>query len=129
MSGAAFGDPAGADLATVMKGMKAKFSDITRQMMDPTRNENSAILSLDLSVLILQAMQIVPPKLTKLPVAERDALYIDYRKLLSQLYVLSLDLEKAFRDGRNADVKAILMQMDALRKQGHALYVQEERQG
>src|SRR3954463_4873226 len=105
-------------LAKVMQGMGERLEAVAKRAGDQSRNADSAKLSEELSGLVRDALGLGPSTITDLPAADQPKARIEYRRLLGQLFLRALDLEAAFREGRNAATGPIIQDLGSIRKQG-----------
>ena len=113
------GSVAHADLADTMKAMNGDLKAISAQVGDASKNQSSAALADDFAKVAETAKTFIADSIAQAPAAQQAQMKAQYDALIDQSVTLGTQLAAALRAGDNAQAKAILTQLAALKSQGH----------
>ena len=113
------GSVAQADLADTMKAMNSDLKAISAQVGDASKNQSSAALADDFAQVAATAKTFVADTIAQAPAAQQAQMKAQFDSLIDESVSLGTQLAAALRAGDNAQAKAILTQLAALKSQGH----------
>lgn len=113
------GSVAQADLADTMKAMNSDLKAISAQVGDASKNQSSAALADDFAQVTATAKTFVADTIAQAPAAQQAEMKAQFDSLIDESVSLGTQLAAALRAGDNAQAKAILTQLAALKSQGH----------
>ena len=113
------GSVAQADLADTMKAMNSDLKAISAQVGDASKNQSSAALADDFTQVTATAKTFVADTIAQAPAAQQAEMKAQFDSLIDESVSLGTQLAAALRAGDNAQAKAILTQLAALKSQGH----------
>lgn len=113
------GSVAQADLADTMKAMNSDLKAISAQVGDASKNQSSAALADDFAQVAATAKTFVADTIAQAPAAQQAEMKAQFDSLIDESVSLGTQLAAALRAGDNAQAKAILTQLAALKSQGH----------
>ena len=108
-----------ADLADTMKAMNSDLKAISAQVGDASKNQSSAALADDFAQVAATAKTFVADTIAQAPAAQQAQMKAQFDSLIDESVSLGTQLAAALLAGDNAQAKAILTQLAALKSKGH----------
>ncbi len=109
-------------LKEVMMQMGQTFGTLAKQVSDPAKNTSSLVLAANLENLSLQAINIKPSKVQTLAEPLQSQQFIVYKRMINQIFTLSLDLEESLLNNDNVAAQATAKKIQEAIKQGHSMF-------
>ena len=112
-------------LKETMENMGRNLKVIATQFSDPTQKESLTAASVDLVLLTVHAQTKVPTKVQEMDANAQPEMIAKFKSMMSQTSVVAVKITAALQSGQNNLIPALLMEIKALRKDGHAEFTEE----
>ena len=112
-------------LKETMETMGKNLKMIATQFSDPTLKDSSTAASVDLVLLTVHAQTKVPTKVQEMDAEAQPEMIAKYKSMMSQTSVVAVQITAALQSGKNDLIPGLLLEIKALRKNGHAEFTEE----
>lgn len=106
-----------------MSAIGSLFKQIGKTSEDASQNEVNADRALQVSQLLTQTALLKPDSIFTIPVAEQEAAFKEYQRLMNESALVAQQLSDAFASNDpSAPIAALIKTLMDLRKEGHTKF-------